>query len=356
VDETDILSIRLHNQHLSNPNFKKVTDVIEHLGAVQAQEYHHTLWALGMRMQNATEEKIEKEVNKKSVVRTWPMRGTIHYVMPKNVRWMLKYLESRVKSKMQSYFRKAELTDAIFLKARKVLEKNLEGGKSMTRDEIYKKLNEASIDTKNMRGLHIIGQSASDGVICCGSRRGKQQTFVLLEEWVRKYPDLEKDEALEKLGLLYFKSHGPAKDIDLAWWAGITLTDARKAIELNKNLEELKVNDKKYFWFPSKDKISDYSDAYILAPYDEYTVAYRDRSELMAGDKNILFSGSGFWNSMIYKGKVLGMWRRVLGKDEVEIQTSPIIKFSKKENNNFEKAADRYGKFLGKKVKMSEWK
>jgi hypothetical protein len=336
------------NQHLYNHDFENAVDVVKHLGAVQAQDYYTTLWNIGMRMKDATEASVDAEVNTKKIVRTWPMRGTIHYVLPENVRWMLKYFESKIKRKMQSYYKKSDLTDALFLKVRKILEKELSGGKALTRDEIYASLNDAKIDTKNVRGLFMLGQNASDGVICCGARRGKQQTFVLLEEWVKPYPDISKDEALQKMALLYFTSHGPAQIKDFAWWAGLTIGEAKIGLELNKNklIEEI-VEGKSYWMKPFEKKIRISNKAYLLGPYDEFTVAYKDRSDISPGSNNLLSSANGFWSSMILDGQVVGMWRRTLDKKKVNIQMSSVRKLSKDEKKLFETEAEKFGKFIG---------
>jgi hypothetical protein len=53
--------------------------VVRWLGAVQAQDYFGALWAVGLRLQNATEADVEQAITAKAIVRTWPMRGTLHF-------------------------------------------------------------------------------------------------------------------------------------------------------------------------------------------------------------------------------------------------------------------------------------
>ena len=49
--------------------------MVRWLGAVQAQDYLGSLWAIGLRMQNATEEAVEQAIADRTIIRTWPMRG-----------------------------------------------------------------------------------------------------------------------------------------------------------------------------------------------------------------------------------------------------------------------------------------
>jgi len=71
----DIAHRRLHSQRITGARFKKPGEVVAWLGAVQAQDYLGALWALGTRMEKATEETVEHAVADRAIVRTWPMCG-----------------------------------------------------------------------------------------------------------------------------------------------------------------------------------------------------------------------------------------------------------------------------------------
>ena len=79
----DIAHQRLHNQLITHPTFDKPGDVVRWLVAVQAQDYPGALWAVGLRMRDATETAIEQAIANRAIVRTWPMRGTLHFVARK---------------------------------------------------------------------------------------------------------------------------------------------------------------------------------------------------------------------------------------------------------------------------------
>ena len=64
----DIARQRLRNQCVSEATFKKPTDVVAWLGAVQAQDYAGAKWALGLRMQDAVDDDIERAFTKGSCV------------------------------------------------------------------------------------------------------------------------------------------------------------------------------------------------------------------------------------------------------------------------------------------------
>ena len=126
----------------------------------------------------------EEAIARGEFVRTWPMRGTLHFVAAADVRWMLSLLAPRARTAASARWRQLELDHAVMTRSAKVAEKALVGGKRVRRDALYALWNKAGIATHDSRGLHILGHLAQTGLICFGPRDGKQQTFTLVEEWL----------------------------------------------------------------------------------------------------------------------------------------------------------------------------
>lgn len=341
-----LLQIRLHNQQLSQQQFKTPGEVVEWLGAVQAQDFLGALWSIGMRLPGSTETEIEKATIDKSIIRTWPMRGTLHFVSPKDIRWMLKYLAARVQSKVGSVFRREGLDEKQFTKAMKIWEKALDGGKSLTRDEMYDALERSKLSSKGIRGLLMLGYAAQEGLICFGARQGKQQTLVLLDEWLpKKEKDLTKDEALKRLAEIYVRSHGPVMVEDLAWWSGLTKTDAKAAIDsIRDQLVSEKCDNKLYWFYPVKE-IKSKSVCCLLPTYDEFGIAYKDRTPII--HKTDLKQVGGYFTSgIMHNGKITGVWRRELVKEVVEIDIKPFAKYSAAQKKAVTSTIKAYSKYL----------
>ncbi len=79
-----LLRHRLQSQRLAATTFEDPADPVRWLGAVQAQDYRGSLWAIGLRTRNATESSVERAIASRAIVRTWPMRGTLHFVAAKD--------------------------------------------------------------------------------------------------------------------------------------------------------------------------------------------------------------------------------------------------------------------------------
>src|SRR3954451_15235205 len=151
----DIALQRLANQQVAQPMFAHPSEAVAWLGAVQAQDYLGALWALGLRVPGATEQTIEQALADKTIVRTWPMRGTIHFVAAADVRWMLELLAPRVTRRSQSRHTQLGLDETIIAASAKVIARALQGGKQLPRNALYELLEQANIATESSRGLHI---------------------------------------------------------------------------------------------------------------------------------------------------------------------------------------------------------
>ena len=145
----DIARERLHNQWISHTPFRKPGEVVEWLVAVQAQDYAGAKWALGLRMQGATDADIDTAFADGSILRTHLMRPTWHFVSPRDIRWMLALTAPRVHLANAFYYHKLGLDSAIFKHSNTVLVEELRNGNQLTRNELSAVLQDAGIDTND---------------------------------------------------------------------------------------------------------------------------------------------------------------------------------------------------------------
>ncbi|MBE7468944.1 MAG: winged helix DNA-binding domain-containing protein [Anaerolineae bacterium] len=348
----DIAHYRLANQHIADPHLKEPDQVVARLGALQAQDYAGAKWSIGLRLPDATEADIEQAIADKTIVRTWPMRGTLHFVAAADARWLLQLLTPRVIAQTAGRYRQLELDEAIFARSKELFAGALQGGQQLTRADMQQLLEEAGISTAGQRGYHILVRSAQDGLICFGVPQGKQQTFTLLDEWIAPTPTWERDEALAELANRYFTGHGPATIHDLAWWSGLTLTDARAGLEqIKAKLRSETINGQTYWLSPDTPALPEHSPtAYLLPGFDEYLLGYTDRSAVLKPEhapKIVPGNNGMFMPTVVLDGQVAGLWKRTFKKDRLTLTLSPFTSFSPAHRQALNSAAERYRKFVG---------
>ncbi len=358
----DILHIRLNNTGLGTSPFNSPEAVVAHLGAVQAQDFAAAKWAVGLRMQNASDEIVESTFNEGKFLRTHVMRPTWHFILPEDILWMLELTAPQVRRILAPYDQRLEITKETLSQSQVEIKKALEGKKALTRSELADQLEKKKMRVLGQRLAHILVYAELNGLICSGPRRGKQFTYALLEERIPKYGELSREEALAKLALKYFTSHGPAQTRDFAWWSGLSTKDANAAVNsIRSKLNQSTLNGKAY-WF--SEEIQDIGQslqnslltaekqAFLLSIYDEYTIAYKDRSDLSEKRdiERMISGGNALTAVLILDGKVAGTWKRALKKDTIVIKLNPFKKLNESNLDLFKKAASRYGKFWSKAV------
>ena len=355
MNRQDINRYRLLNQQIAHGQLTTPGAVVAALGAVQAQDYTGALWAIGLRLPTAVQADIEQAIVERSIIRTWPMRGTLHFVAAADVVWMLELLTPRIVAGSAGRLRQLELDDSTLARSKEVLVRALEGGKQLTRGEIFGVLEAAGISTAGQRGYHILGRLAQEGLICFGVHEGKQPTFVLLPEWVPNARRLARDEALAELATRYFTGHGPATLQDFVWWSGLKISDARTGISLAaERLVQEEVDGIAYWMVQSMPvRSGDLPDVVLLPGFDEYMLGYRDRSAALDPEhaQKIVPGNNGmFMSTLVSNGRIVGTWKRTIKKNSVVVALSPFTTLSKAEESGAAAAAACYGRFLGMPV------
>lgn len=354
TEAPEILRLRLENQGLARASFRTPEEVVAWFGAMQAQDYLGSLWAIGLRMRSATEARVEAAEARRAIIRSWPMRGTLHFVTAADAKWMMKLLAPRVIARNAARFKREVDVDAsVIARCREVVARALEGGKRLERGAIYERLEARRIRTGNSRGLHILLWLALEGTICMAGRKGKQHTFALLDEWIPGSRQLERDEALAALAHRYFTSHGPATLRDFMWWAGITAQDAATAIDgAQRHLIRETVEGRRY-WMKARragpaPPAASAVNVRLLPAFDEYTVAYQDRSMLVATTRKRTTTALGLLGPVVViDSRVAGSWKRTLAKSSVRIETKLHRRLTRTERDAMHTEVERFGRFLG---------
>ncbi len=323
MDQFSLTALRLASQHISLANFTKPEEVVRDMLAMQAQDYPGALWAVALRTKNATQKDVEKAIANRRIVRTWPMRGTLHFMHADDTRWMLQLLGSRGAASARGRRLQLGLTDNVMDEVEAVVRDALSGGKPMSRSKIASLLRERvkGLALDNSHVSHIFRNFGQRAITCFGPHEGKQPTFVLLDDWLPKTPEKPREEALGELARRYFTSHGPALLTDLAGWASINQGDAKLGLELAKNdlVSEI-IDGKTYYFSNNAPKPPTGHTAFLLPGFDEYMLGYKDRSAALHADhaNNIVPGGNGmFLSTIVVDSQVVGTWKKTIKKADV---------------------------------------
>jgi hypothetical protein len=352
-------SLRLHYQWLDRPAARRPEEIVAHFGAMQAQDFGMAKWALALRSANLTDADVGAAYDAGTILRTHVLRPTWHFVTPADIRWMLKLTAPRIRAQMAHNDREHGIDAALLRRSRSIITRALQGGSYLTRDELQAELARGRIKVAGTALAQVMAHAELDAVVCSGPRRGTQSTYALLEERVPVAPVLDRDAALAELTRRYFQSHGPATVRDFSWWSGLTLTDARAGIaSLGRDLACITSGGADYFHTadagPAKVR-----GAWLLPNYDEFTVAYADRSLLIDPD----FPQASdprfrpiFTNVILVNGLIAGTWRRTLTKKEAKVELTPFDGAAAVARRASDDAIERFRRFAGRQASGRERK
>jgi hypothetical protein len=344
---------RLANQHIHGTEFNTPKELVQWMGAVQAQDYAMSKYAVGIRLQNVTNGVVEDAINKGEIIRTHVLRPTWHLVAAEDIRWMLELTAKNINRLMTSNNKRLELDEKTFKKCNSIIEKLLRDGKHLTRKEIMAALEKKGILTNDLRASHIMFRAETDLIVCNGIKREKQFTYALLHERVPSTKKKSREEALAELALRYFKSHGPATLQDFTWWSGLSVSDAKAGLE---SIKSSLVSDKLKgveFWFTNESvNQKTKSNTVILLPaFDEFLISYKSREvSVSAQFASTTFTTNGIFNPIIvHNAKVIGIWKPEY-KNEILIRQNFFVKPTEKQKQLCAKAAKEFGRFMQMKA------
>jgi Winged helix DNA-binding domain len=311
--------LRLAAQWLAGPGAATAADAVRRLGAVQGQDFPGAVTSIALRTAERRRKDVEVALDDGEIVRSWPMRGTLHVLAADDLHWMLDLLGHRALSGLARRWGQLGLTESDAERAREIVTAALAGGGRMRRSDLLAAIEGGGVAITGQRGYHLLWYVAQTGTLCLGPTDGSgEQLFVLLDEWVRAPRRLAGEEALGELARRFFLGHGPATVQDLARWAGITLTDARAGLAVARpELEALDVDGVEHLLDPATPGRlaacrEEAAGVFLLPGFDEFVLGYGDRTAVLdakfAGQ--IVPGNNGMFRpSVVHRGRIVGTWQ-----------------------------------------------
>ncbi|MEJ2865859.1 winged helix DNA-binding domain-containing protein [Actinomycetospora flava] len=311
VSEVGLL--RLVALGLVAPPDDDVAGVVRRLGAVQAQDLPGVLTSLALRTASRSREAVVAACDAGEIVRSWPMRGTLHLVPAEDLGWMLRLGTPR--PRVQAARRRVELglTDADVERAGELAL----GAVPATRDELFAVWEDAGLAPAKGRGYHLLGALAESGVLCFGPLRDGEPVIVDVARWIPSPRRLEREEALGEWAKRYFRSHGPATRADFLRWTNIPAADVDAGLAVARpGLATLDVDGTEYLMDPAvPDLLAAHRrralGVHLLPGFDEFVLGYGRRDDVLepAHFDRIVPGGNGvFRATVVHRGRIVGTW------------------------------------------------
>jgi hypothetical protein len=350
--------LRLAAQGLLGPGFPSVPEAVRRMTAMQAQDLQSVLWAVGQRVRGSRIDDVRSALDRGDVVRSWPMRGTLHMLAPEDLKWILAITSDRLIRGLAGRHRELGINAADVDTAAATALRLVSGG-AASRAELFQAFERAGQSAAGQRGIHLLGILCQRGCLVQGPLAGNQQLVVAFDDWITESRTLDRAEGIAEWLLRYFRSHGPATERDFSWWAGIPLTETRAALaRVSDQLVALEFEGTSYWLSPETaalldDGVPGQRTVLALPGFDEFLLGYADRSLVLPPEHadKIVPGGNGvFKKTIVAGGAVVGTWMARTGGRDSGVVPGPfdaINGLRPAAQKSFELQAAKYRRYLG---------
>lgn len=349
----------MHQLGLLGARFSSAAEVVRWLGAVQAQDFGPAKWSVAMRTPGLTDAAVQDAFDRGEILRTHVLRPTWHLVHADDIRWLLRATAPRVRLRNGARERELGIDEQLRRRGNRLIAAALEGGRHLTRAELGGVLAAGGVAAAHGQRLGYLMMGAElDGVVCSGARRGKQQTYALLDERAPSAHELDDDEALAELTRRYFTSHGPATTTDLRLWATLTVAQVKRGLAMVANELESDVIDGVTHWHGEQQPPPSRAPspvAHLLQAYDEYVMGYTESRGVMdrAGRTAQWQRAGRFIAVVAIDTQLAGRWRAQDQRDHVRVEVVLDEPLDGAGHRALGATADRYGAFLSRPVQLA---
>src|SRR5947209_6283224 len=233
LSDDQVRLLRLHAQQLTSKPRDAVPDVaslVKELCGIQAQDAYAATLALRVRSVELVADDVERaRVQKRSIIRTWGQRGTLHLLATEDLGWLLPLFGPVFIAASQRRRMELGLDEDTCARGIGIIRDALANQGSLTRAELVEQLAIHGVRIEGQARPHLLHRAALEGVICFGPDRGREPTYVLLSDWIEQGHTLSEAAAYTELARRYLAAYGPATPEDLAAWSGMPISKLRAA-------------------------------------------------------------------------------------------------------------------------------
>jgi hypothetical protein len=330
------------------------TEVTRASGGLQSQDATAGLLSARVRTDGLTLEATRRaRIEDRTVVRTWAMRGTLHFLAADDLGWLLPLFGPLYEARDRTRLEQLGVDAAAVDRGVRVIRDLLAERGPTTREPIRAALAAAGLPHEGQALVHLLYVAALRGTVCCSDDRGGgTYEFALLDDWVERGPELPRPAALEELARRYLQMAGPATVDDFAAWSGLPARDAREGwaalrddrIEVATAAGPMNVHRD---WEPERGRRLPI--VRLLPRFDTYLLSYRSRDLMLAPEHTRrVFPGGGILHpTVLVDGRLVGVWRLDRTRKEASVVVQPFEPLAAHVRDAIEVDAADVGRFLG---------
>jgi len=300
-----VAAARLRAQLLTEPA-PTPEAVVERLLAVQAQDARAFRLAVRSRTVGCTVDDVEAALTeRRSLIVSWLCRGTLHLVGAGDYAWLHALTAPRIASGVTRRLRQLGVDSATTDRAVTVIAEVLADG-PRSRSQLRATLDAAGVPTAGQILVHLLAAASLRAYVVRGPVNDNEHCFVDARRWLGAVDPPDPSACLTALARRYLAGHGPAAPHDLAAYAGIPLTAARRAFDLVAD-ETTPIGDG-LTALGSVDDSAELPTPRLLGMFDPILHGWADREFVTAGHGSVVTTNGLFRATALVNGRVAATW------------------------------------------------
>ena len=286
--------------------------------------------------------------HERSVVRTWLMRSTVHLVAADDLRWMAALYGPVMERNHRTRWRNLGITEAMIetalAHARELLD-----GRGLTRHELAAELTARGLELggDGQVPTHVLAALTARGLTCRGADRGRDATFVLIDDWVPPAPATV--DPLAELARRYFRAFGPATAADFTTWSG--LPSGAAIASVRDELTEAEFDGRRGWTLGAVEPVPALR---LLPMFDNYLLGYRDRTAML--DPRLhprVYVGGIIKATVVCDGRVIGIWRLDRAARSAVVRVTPFESFTRRHHHELDRERADIERYLGRPIGLA---
>jgi Winged helix DNA-binding domain len=345
----DFLIERMTRQGLAARSAADTAGVAAAAVGLQAQDIGAARLGVRARSTAVDEASVVNAIqHERSAVRTWLMRSTVHLVAAEDLRWMAELYGPVMERNHRTRWRNLGITETVIdtalAHARELLD-----GRGLTRHELAAELTARGLELGDdgQAPTHLLAALTARGLTCRGADRGRDATFVLIDDWVPPAPPPA--DPLAELARRYFRAFGPATAADFATWSGLPSGTAIASIR--DELTEVEFDGRRGWTLGPVEPVRALR---LLPMFDNYLLGYRDRTAMLdPGRPPQVYVGGIIKASVVCDGRVIGIWRLDRATRAAAVRVTPFETFTRRHHDELDRERADVERFVGRPVGLT---
>ena len=335
----------------------RLLQVVRDISGIHAQVQSSAELQVWARVSGVSPDDVRDALwEKRSLVRTWCMRGTLHLLAADDLPMYVAALRTHDRWWKGAWLRMIGMTEKELRDTLAAIRASLTA-RPLSREQLAQKV-AAKVGPKGRDRMlsgwaELLKPAAFEGSLISGPPRGQSVTFVRPDRWLGEWEEPASEEAWREILRRYLRVYGPATREEFARWWGMQPAPAGRILSASREeVTEVKVEGHRA-WAHRED-LKKIRAASLRAPvrllpgFDVYIVGTRPRESLVEKRfEDRVFRKAGWISPVVLvNGVVAGVWEHQRTKNRIEVTVHSFGKLTAAQRKDIDEEADRLGRFF----------